>query len=544
MGLFVVILSALTIAGIFTFEKFGEWTDNQSLTEALLNGNEVAIKSFEFSPPNIQQDILKKESMVKKALVEFYIKHNENALATISKIYSDGTEAEIFNDELVYRILMTHYYNSIDIAIKADNFYKASSLLGIFMQKYPNSKELRDKAKDIKHRKQTRLSVLTEKYMTCLGQTLAPLLERTHCMADARDEIEKVGIEHSLPIDPNLPAMYAAETEYALSEKNYEKAEILLLDWKRLLPEVSELRQGLLERLALHREFSNITVDLASYDDKKIERRLGQLTAAPLLQNEILKMPNIQKNLVRYHLNEALAILTATPEENADDNSEDNSEDKPKEKIRIDARTEIKLREILAAGTETKTTTETTETTRSTSNSTAWYEKPVVNNSSEVSKLLQQCQKHYKANRLTTGKQGTALKCYRTVLRKSPGNAKALKGLRAIERRYQSWAESALKRKQFNKVRKYLSSMAKVNPNSSALARLRQRLRAARTKKATHNTKPERRNSATATNTSQPVVKETSSCNGCNCSALLRQMSLGIKPLTTTEYRFFQKQCR
>ncbi len=535
MGLFVVILSALTIAGIFTFEKFGEWTDNQSLTQALLNGNEVAVKSFEFSPPNIQQDILKKESMVKKALVEFYIKHNENALATISKIYSDGTEAEIFNDELVYRILMTNYYNSIDIAIEADNFYKASSLLGIFMQKYPNSKELPEKAKDIKHRKQTRLSFLTEKYMTCLGQTMAPLLERTHCMADARDEIEKVGIEHSLPIDPNLPAMYATETEYALSEKNYEKAEILLLDWKRLLPEVSEVRQGLLERLALHREFSNITVDLASYDDKKIERRLGQLTAAPLLQNEILKMPNIQKNLVRYHLNEVLAILTATP-----------PEDKPENKVKLDSRMKIKLREILAAGTKTKTTTETTETTRSVSPSTAWYEnKPVVvNNRSEVSKLLQQCKKHYKANRLTTGKQGTALQCYRTVLKKSPGNAKALKGLRAIERRYQSWAESALKRKQFNKVRKYLSSMAKVNPNSSALARLRQRLRAARTKKATHNTKPEKRNSATATNTRQPVVKKTSSCNGCNCSALLRQMSLGIKPLTTTEYRFFQKQCR
>jgi hypothetical protein len=523
VGLFVVILSALTIAGIFTLDKFGQWKDNQSLTQALLEGNEVAIKTFEFSAPDIQKDILKKEAMVKKALVEFYIKHNENALATISKIYDDSVEAEIFNDELVYRILMTHYYHSIDIAIEADDFYKASSLLGIFMHKYPNSNELSDKAKDIKNRKQTRLSFLTEQYMTCLGQTMAPLLERTHCMADARDKIEKVGIEHTLPTDPNLPAMYAAETEHALAEKDYEQAEKVLVDWQRLLPEVSELRQGLRERLALHRDFENIKADLASYNDKKIQKRLGQLTVTPLLRDEILEMPKIQNNLVRYHLNEALAIIMATPEE----------------KFKLDARTEIKLREILAANTDLS---ENQSSSSSPSTSTAWYEntKPAVTNRSVVSKLLQECQQHYEANRLTTGKQGTALQCYRTVLSKNPGNAKALKGLRLIERRYQTWAEKALKRGQFNKVRNYLSSMEKVNPKSTALARLKQRLRVARTKQA----KPPATNTKKQY-TKKPPVKETRQvCEGCNCSALLRQKSLGIKPLTAAENSFFQKQCR
>lgn len=529
IGLFVVILSALTIAGIFTFEKFGEWKQNQSLTKALLEGNEVAIKTFELSAPNIQKSILKKEEFAKKALVEFYIKKSDNAFATISKIYEDSVEAEIFNDEVVYRILMTHYYNSIDIAIEADDFYKASSLLSIFRQKYPNSNELLEKAKDIKNRKKTRLSFLTEQYMECLGKMMAPLLERTHCMADAREKIEQVGIEHSLPTDPNLPAMYAAETEHALAEKNYEQAEKLLLDWQRLLPEVSETRQLLRERLNLHQEFKSITADLAGYDNKKIERRLGQLTVTPFLQDEILEMPKIQNNLVRYHLNKALAILTTL---------EDNPEDQSKDKFKLDARTESKLREFLAVSTgliENPSALPSTSITWSDENA-----KQAVNNRAEVSKLLQECQRHFEADRLTTGKQGTALNCYKTVLKKSPDNAKAFKGLRAIERRYQAWAEIALKRRQFNKVRNYISNMEKVNPNSAAIARLRQRLKLARTKP----TKRYRGTNTKYTRHTRPSVKETKLCEGCNCSALLRQKSLGIKPLTSAENSFFQKQCR
>jgi len=530
MGLFVVILSALTIAGIFSVEKFGQWKDNQSLTQALLDGNEVAIKTFEFSAPNIQKNILKKEEFAKKALVEFYIKHSDNALSTISNIYEDSVEADIFNDEVVYRILMTHYYHSIDIAVEADDFYKASSLLGIFMQKYPNSNELFEKAKDIKNRKRTRLSVLTEQYMQCLGKTMAPLLERTQCMADARDKIERVGIEHAMPTDPNLPAMYAAETEHALAEKNYDQAEKLLLDWQRLLPEVSELRQGLRERLTLHLDFESITADLASYNEKKIKKRLGQLTVTPLLQDEILEMPQIQNNLVRYHLNEVLAILMVRPKDNPDG--------KPKKKFKLDARTEIKLREILAVGV--------IENQPSTT-STVWYEetKPDVNNSVEVSILLEECESHYEANRLTTGKQGTALECYNTVLSQSPDNAIALQGLRNIESRYEIWAENALKRGQFDKVRIYISSMQKVNPNSAALARLRQSLMAARTEPAKQPidaTNPKQ--PIDATNPKQPIEETKQVCEGCNCSVLLRQMSLGIKPLTSAENSFFQKQCR
>jgi serine/threonine protein kinase len=91
----------------------------------------------------------------------------------------------------------------------------------------------------------------------------------------------------------------------------------------------------------------------------------------------------------------------------------------------------------------------------------------------QVAKLLQQCQKHFNAQRLTTGRGGTALACYQKVLRLEPDNPQALAGLKAIENRYVEWAKKALSQKRFDKVEKYLTSLEKVNPDSPALADLR-----------------------------------------------------------------------
>lgn len=92
--------------------------------------------------------------------------------------------------------------------------------------------------------------------------------------------------------------------------------------------------------------------------------------------------------------------------------------------------------------------------------------------SPEVSKLLRQCQKHMQANRLTSGRGGTALGCYKEVLEKEPGNSKALEGLAEIEARYAGWAKRALDRGQKNKVERYLASLRLVNPESPKLAEL------------------------------------------------------------------------
>ncbi len=93
--------------------------------------------------------------------------------------------------------------------------------------------------------------------------------------------------------------------------------------------------------------------------------------------------------------------------------------------------------------------------------------------------LLRQCKTHLKANRLTKGKKGTAFDCYHEVLAIDSDNAKAKAGLGKIEARYQYWAKRALKRGKLPSARRHIKRLRRVNPNSSALPKLQERLRTA-----------------------------------------------------------------
>jgi len=94
----------------------------------------------------------------------------------------------------------------------------------------------------------------------------------------------------------------------------------------------------------------------------------------------------------------------------------------------------------------------------------------------KLAKLLQECQEHFKARRLVTGNGGTALVCYREVLDIDSDNAGARAGLIAIEQRYKEWAERALDKNRFSRVKTYLERLETVNPQSTVLTDLRQRL--------------------------------------------------------------------
>jgi hypothetical protein len=89
---------------------------------------------------------------------------------------------------------------------------------------------------------------------------------------------------------------------------------------------------------------------------------------------------------------------------------------------------------------------------------------------------LRDCKKHFQANRLTTGKGGTAFVCYKDVLTKDPNNAKAKAGLKEIEDRYVAWINRALKRGQRYKAKRYLPRLCQVNPKSPHLAQIKARL--------------------------------------------------------------------
>ncbi|MEN8218633.1 MAG: caspase family protein [Pseudomonadota bacterium] len=81
---------------------------------------------------------------------------------------------------------------------------------------------------------------------------------------------------------------------------------------------------------------------------------------------------------------------------------------------------------------------------------------------SKVAKQLRVCKKHFDANRLTTGKGGTALVCYGKVLKKDPTNADALKGLENIEARYQFWINKARNKGQRKKAKRYQARLRQV----------------------------------------------------------------------------------
>jgi hypothetical protein len=102
----------------------------------------------------------------------------------------------------------------------------------------------------------------------------------------------------------------------------------------------------------------------------------------------------------------------------------------------------------------------------------------------QVARLLQECQKHLDAKRLTSGRGGTALACYQDVLEQEPGNAEALDGLHKIELSYQNLAESAFRQKRLQKVPNYLKGLERVNPQSPILADLRERLKIERENQA------------------------------------------------------------
>jgi len=86
---------------------------------------------------------------------------------------------------------------------------------------------------------------------------------------------------------------------------------------------------------------------------------------------------------------------------------------------------------------------------------------------------LAACEAHFKGNRLTTGKGGNAADCYAAVLGEYPGNPAPLKGLAAIEARYNALIEGALTRGELDKAQVYLGRMERINPESLVVGALR-----------------------------------------------------------------------
>jgi hypothetical protein len=540
VGLLLLLLIGIGVGGYLGYQEWLRLQNHQNLIAGILHYDEQAIAAFEERKVETQQEILQ-EVQIKNALVTFYQNSPTPVFTHLSR-FQEPVQSEILNDDAVYQTLKNHYYAQIEQEVAVDNFAKAFHLLETLYNKYPYSRELSNKFEEISDSKQRRLAELTERYMECADQTLAPLLERTHCMAKARKEIEHVGIEHSLPIDSNLPMMYTEEVNHAFSEKNYDYAEKVLLDWQNLQPQPSKERQALREKLRLYQQMNNIVAELSGRNNSKIVYWLDELNKVPELKREILAMPKVQDNLANYHINQALSILQA-----------------PEEGVSVNRRTLRKLKRFLARNEETESAANTTL-------SSSAYSLPTKKKSSKKSKKysstssvtqlnekLQECRQHYEAKRLTTGQPGTALDCYQEVLKKYPGNRQALEGLQAIEKSYLLWANNALSKNRFDRAQGYIQRLKKVNPRSTALAKLRRQLKAAVAAQKRQQREQERqqqraqRQPTVSTPQAPPSPSSASSssdCADCNCSELLKQLSMGVKPLSSEQRQFFQTQCR
>lgn len=108
---------------------------------------------------------------------------------------------------------------------------------------------------------------------------------------------------------------------------------------------------------------------------------------------------------------------------------------------------------------------------------TAELDAEVVGKYKKVNALLRECQTHFDANRLTTGRGGNAADCYEEVLKQDRGNPEALEGLTAIKNQYLSWAEKALQQGRLEKAKSYIAKIELFNPEGDAVLVLKEQLR-------------------------------------------------------------------
>jgi tetratricopeptide (TPR) repeat protein len=559
----IIFILLIIVATSIIVEKLEGWQTHQKLMVAILQNEADGIKTLETADLQTQEALLHYDG-VKKALINFYVQQSEKDVLAQIGTYDKTVQQELFQDDNVQKQLMAYYGNKIDQEVKADNFDSAFQLLDNLKEKLKGVKKLSDKYEEVRKKKNQRLAVLSQQYTSCLEDTQTPLLERTHCMAETRQQIEHVGIEHTLPLDANLPTLYRQAIEQALTEKEYTQVEGLLSDWEKLLPDQSEQRDKMRELLNQHRQVDSMMADLTSNNQVKVLNTLSQLAKMDeALQKEVLSRPQIQQNLLAYHLYEAIKL------------SKQQGSDKANSII-----TPELLEKLLVAVKQPTTTTPSSTPPTKPVPAVAPPKVPLpISTTSEgkenTGDRLQQCQTYLQQAKGGTGK---AISCYQNILQTDPGNAEARAGLNTIEKRFQQWAESALQKQQLDKAKSYIATLERINPRSKALASLKQSLKAAMNrpkhekpepppkkevkKVVPHSAGEEEEKSKPAEVKEEPpkaapkatpkpppkphsVAKPPSNaCKDCNCSELLRQVSMGVKPLTPEQNTYFQNQCR
>lgn len=526
-------------------------TDKEAVVTAILQGDSEAIEKIKNLPLELQTGVFQNTGVV-RAIINFYINQRKNDVIGELKGFMPLIQEDFFKkDEISKRLLMAHYYQQIDEHVALDNFTVAFQLLDTLKSYMSDLPGFETQYATVQTQKTERLASLIADYKKCLTPAGSSLLEKTACFAKNRQLIAHIEPEHPILNQPELGTLYAKATEQALAEKAYERAEKLIGAWQTLLPQQSDQQQFLQQTLTQQRQVDKLLTALASGDHYKIAENLGYLKSANrALQEKILQAPHIRENLLNFHMQELLALMQIS--------------NKPLQPyLQLVQQFDPKAVPL------------------------AWIPAPpapVVTNEVDkaeaaptdtVKALLQECDKHYQVRRLTQGKQ-TAVTCYQAVLKRDPENSEALAGLQRIEHILLMWIEKALRENDWEEANYYLRSLEETNPHLKVVADLKPRFprktepqtekkpvpksetprppkRAptvpVQQKSKSFPTQMVKQKPAVAPPV-EPVPAQTivlnqdvPPCEHCTCSDLLRQLSIGVRPLTASQQAFLQTQC-
>ena len=140
----------------------------------------------------------------------------------------------------------------------------------------------------------------------------------------------------------------------------------------------------------------------------------------------------------------------------------------------------------------------------------------------EVERLLEVCEMHFTANRLTTGVGGTALGCYRKVQSLDPANREAVEGLQRVFGKYAAWARAALEKGDAGKARGHVEKLKGLAPEAPEIAELESGVARLEKQAAEAREKAERGARGAG---STPATTSAANCDGWNTKAFFEQVT-------------------
>ncbi len=181
--IFLIVMGYKPIKGMID-----AWQERQ-LIEIILQTDETGtgIRKFEKLDAKYQKSLIE-HNEIEQALVSSYIgdKTESDVIAKIERRFDEPVQNDIFKDENVRKILLTHYVDTISDKVKVHDFHKAFQLLKTIKRKYGDSIQLSEKFNEISYEKRRYFIYLENQYKNCMDSV---------CRTTTAEEIKRLELE-------------------------------------------------------------------------------------------------------------------------------------------------------------------------------------------------------------------------------------------------------------------------------------------------------------------------------------------------------------